>query len=66
MIIAELELTEMPKNCEESPLFIYSAYDYGACAVTDIGYDKEDARTDRSIGTDCPLREVPDGLEKRK
>ena len=63
MIIAELEITEMPHDCWDCPLFELRTSDYGRCSVTDIAYTSEDVDEmgGRPIG-DCPLRDAPDKM----
>ena len=58
MIIAELEISEMPEGCDACPLFQLQFSGYGHCSVTGYSYDSEES-SERPV-TDCPLREVSD------
>lgn len=59
MIVAETNMTEIPERCSECDLFVYSASDYGYCAVSDGSYDCDEMQA-AGRPFECPLKEVAD------
>lgn len=55
MIVAETYLDQIPKCCEDCPIFVMQYSDYGHCPITGESKDIEEMK--ERYG--CPLKEAP-------